>query len=130
MLIDKALEFIDGALQAITADSAVVKLGEGEHKLGANRHGAGFWNVHVNTDVTVVDDEDVDAATITLQHSDKAASGFEAIPGMSVDLTGLKAGAKASLRLPEGTKQYLKVVIAGADEGRVTSYLGDPIAEH
>lgn len=123
MLIDKALEFIDGAMQeAADAESAVVKFGEGEHKLGANRHGAGFWNVHVNADV--------DAGTITLQHSDKADSGFEAIPGMSVTLTELKAGAKASLRLPAGTKQYLKVVIAGAGEGRVTSYLGDPIAEH
>lgn len=122
MLIDKALEFIDGALQAITADSAVVKFGAGEHKLGANRHGAGFWNVHVNADV--------DAGTITLQHSDKAASGFEAVPGMQVTLAKLTAGSKASLRLPEGTKQYLKVVIANATKGRVTSYIGDPIAEH
>lgn len=122
MLIDKALEFIDGALQAITADSAVVKLGEGEHKLGANRHGAGFWNVHVNADV--------DDGTITLQHSDEADDGFEAVPGMEVSLAEVKAGAKASLRLPDGIKQYLKVVIEDATEGRVTSYLGDPIAEH
>lgn len=122
MLIDKALEFIDGALQEITAGSAVVKFGEGEHKLGANRHGAGFWNVHVNADV--------DAGSIELHHSDKADAGFEAVPGMKVTLAGLKAGAKASLRLPAGTKQFLKVVVAGAGEGRVTSYLGDPIAEH
>lgn len=123
MLIDKALEFIDGTMQeAADAESAVVKLGEGEHKLGANRHGAGFWNVHVNADV--------DEGTITLQHSDKADSGFEAVPGMEVTLEGLKAGAKVSLRLPAGIKQYLQVVIADATEGRVTSYLGDPIAEH
>lgn len=123
MLIDKALEFIDGAMQEVAdAESAVVKLGEGAHKLGANRHGAGFWNVHVNADV--------DEGTIVLQHSDEADSGFEAVPGMTVTLEGLKAGAKSSLRLPAGTKQYLKVVVTGASEGRVTSYLGDPIAEH
>ena len=123
MLIDKALEFIDGALQEITAESAVIKFGEGEqHKLGANRHGAGFWNVHVNADV--------DAGSIELQHSATADGVFEAVPGMKVTLAGLKAGAKASLRLPAGTKQFLKVVVAGAGEGRVTSYLGDPIAEH
>lgn len=125
MLIDKALEFIDGALQEIDADSAVVMFGpagEEGHKLGANRHGAGFWNVHVNADV--------DAGTITLQHSDTGGDDFVAVPGMTVSLAGLKAGAKASLRLPAGTKRYMKVVIAGAGEGRVTSYLGDPIAEH
>ena len=123
MLIDKALEFIDGALKDTTAASAVVKFGEGTHKLGANRHGAGFWNVHVNSDTGI-------AGTVTLQHSDKADSGFEAVPGMVVSLAGLKAGAKASLRLPEGTKQYLKVVFSSGSEAKVTSYLGDPIAEH
>ena len=126
MLIDKALEFIDGALKDTTADSAVVKFGAGEHKLGANRHGAGFWNVMVNAAEGAAEA----AGTITLQHSDEADSGFEAVPGMVVTLAGMEAGAKTSLRLPAGTKQFLKVVFSTKNTARVTSYIGDPIAEH
>ena len=125
MLIDKALEFIDGALKDTTAASAVVKFGAGEHKLGANRHGAGFWNVMVNAAEGAAEA----AGTMTLQHSDAADTGFVAVPGMVVTLAGLKAGAKASLRLPAGTKQFLKVVFSTPNTARVTSYLGDPIAE-
>mgnify|MGYP003289224160 CR=1 FL=1 len=128
MLIDKALEFIDGALSATTADSAVVKFGAGEHKLGTNRHGAGFWNVMVNAKQD--EDEAAPAGTITLQHCDTAEGEFQPVAGMSVTLAGLQAGAKVSLRLPEGTKQFLKVVFSSPNTARVTSYLGDPIAEH
>lgn len=126
MLIDKALEFIDGALSATTAGSAVVKFGAGEHKLGANRHGAGFWNVMVNAAEGAAEA----AGTITLQHCDTAEGEFQPVAGMTVTLAGLQAGAKVSLRLPEGTKQFLKVVFSSPNTARVTSYLGDPIAEH
>lgn len=126
MLIDKALEFIDGALSATTAGSAVVKFGAGEHKLGANRHGAGFWNVMVNAAEGAAEA----AGTITLKHCDTAEGEFQPVAGMTVTLAGLQAGAKVSLRLPEGTKQFLKVEFSSPNTARVTSYLGDPIAEH
>lgn len=126
MLIDKALEFIDGALSATTAGSAVVKFGAGEHKLGANRHGAGFWNVMVNAAEGAAEA----AGTITLKHCDTAEGDFQPVAGMTVTLAGLQAGAKVSLRLPEGTKQFLKVEFSSPNTARVTSYLGDPIAEH
>lgn len=126
MLIDKALEFIDGALNNTTAASAVVKFGAGEHKLGANRHGAGFWNVMVNA----VEGAAAAAGTITLKHCDTENGTYQDVPGMVVTLAGLDAGAKVSLRLPAGTKQFLKVEFSTPNTARVTSYLGDPIAEH
>jgi hypothetical protein len=125
MLIDKALEFIDGALKDTTAESAVVKFGAGEHKLSANRHGAGFWNVMVNS----VEGAAEAAGTITLKHCETEDGEYQEVPGMVITLAGLKAGAKASLRLPAGTKQFLKVEFSTKNTARVTSYLGDPIAE-
>lgn len=124
MLIDRKLQFIDGAVDAITKTSDVVEFySDGDFKLSANRHGAGYWNVHVNKDIT-------GTGTIKLQDSANGSS-YADVAGMAVTLTNLKAGAKASLRIPAGTRKFLKVVVdSGVTEGRVTSYLGDPIAEH
>lgn len=126
MLFDRKLQFIDGAVSG-TPDVVKFATASAKYKLGANRHGAGYWNLQVNTAITASA-----ASSFKLQTS-ADGSTYADVPGMLIDIpaTGLAKGAAFSLRLPEGTKQYLKLVIgSNLTAGAVCSYLGDPIAEH
>lgn len=120
MLIDRKLQFFDGD---VTEASDVVKFyTEGEFKLSANRHGAGYWNLQANTELT-------GTGSIKLKHSADGEAWAD-VPGMEIKVaTSLEKGKAFSLRLPFGTKQFLKVEATGIT-GKVCSYLGDPIAEH
>lgn len=109
------------ASSATTFD--IIDLGLARNIAG-NRHGAGYLNVHVNTDMSST------ATTIQLYHGDTAAAVSTAVDGTAITLTSAKAGDQFSVKLPKSLKRFITVKASAANTGKIDAFIGVPLADH
>ena len=120
-LIDAITEF--GAAVAANSTFAVIDLGLDGRDLSANRHGAGYLNVHLNGDASA-------ESVITLKQGDSASSVSEST-GVTITIpSSAKAGAQFSVRLPRSLKRFVTIT-GSADAGAtIDAFIGAPLADH
>ena len=123
-LLDKVTEFGHNVVASNATEFDVIDLGLTGRNLSANRHGAGFLNVHVGSDMSDT------ATTIQLYEGDTAAAVNTAVAGTSITLTSKKAGEHFSVRLPSSLKRFVTVKCSAANTGKVSAFIGVPLANH
>lgn len=123
-LLDNVTIFGKDAVASSATSFNVIDLGSGDNNLSANRHGAGFLNVHVNTDMGST------ATVLSLYHGDSAAAVTTKVDGTDITLTSAKAGAQYSIKLPAGLKQFVTVKCSAANTGKIDAFIGVPLAQH
>lgn len=101
----------------------VIDLGLTGRNLSGNRHGAGYLNVHVNTDMSAT------ATTVQLYHGDTSSAVSTAV-GEAITLTSAKAGDQFSVRLPKSLKQFITAKFSAVNTGKVDVFIGVPLADH
>lgn len=122
-LLDSVLIFGKDAVASNATAFDIIDLGLGGRNLSANRHGAGYLNVHVNTVM------DSTATTIQLYHGDSAAAVNTAI-GEAITLTSVPAGTQFTIKLPAGLKRFVTVKCSAANTGKIDAFIGAPLADH
>lgn len=122
-LLDKVTIFGKDAVASNATAFDIVDLGVGGRNMSANRHGAGYLNVHVNTTMSST------ATTIQLYHGDSAAAVNTAI-GEAITLTSVPAGTQFTIKLPAGLKRFVTVKCSAANTGKVDAFIGAPLADH
>lgn len=122
-LLDAVTIFGKDAVASSATAFDIVDLGLGGRNMSANRHGAGYLNVHVNTTMSST------ATTIQLYHGDSAAAVNTAI-GEAITLTSVPAGAQFTIKLPAGLKRFVTVKCSAANTGKVDAFIGAPLADH
>lgn len=122
-LLDKVTIFGKDAVASNATAFDIVDLGLGGRNMSANRHGAGYLNVHVNTTMSST------ATTIQLYHGDSAAAVNTAI-GEAITLTSATAGTQFTIKLPAGLKRFVTVKCSAANTGKVDAFIGAPLADH
>ena len=122
-LLDKVTVFGKDVVASSATNFDVIDLGLAGRNMSANRHGAGYLNVHVNTTMS-------DTATnIQLFHGDSAEAVKTAI-GEAITLTSAPAGSQFTIKLPKGLKRFVTVKCSAANTGKVDAFIGAPLAEH
>lgn len=120
-LIDIVTEF--GANVAANGSFEVIDLGLDGRNLSANRHGAGYLNVHLNGDATT-------ESVITLKHGDTAAA-VNTSTGVTITIPSTaKAGAQFSVRLPKSLKRFITISGSANAGATVDAFIGAPLADH
>lgn len=99
----------------------VIDTGFDGRNLSGNRHGAGYLNVHVNSDVN--------STTVQLYEGDTNVPAT-AVAGTSIVLTEAKAGDQFSVKLPKKLKRYITVKCSIVDTGKIDVFIGAPLADH
>ena len=122
-LLDKVTVFGKDAVASNATTFDIVDLGVGGRNMSANRHGAGYLNVHVNTTMSST------ATTIQLYHGDSAAAVSTAV-GEAITLTSATAGTQFTIKLPAGLKRFVTVKCSAANTGKVDAFIGAPLADH
>lgn len=122
-LLDAVTIFGKDAVASNATAFDIVDLGLGGRNMSANRHGAGYLNIHVNTTMSST------ATTIQLYHGDSAAAVNTAI-GEAITLTSVPAGTQFTIKLPAGLKRFVTVKCSAANTGKVDAFIGAPLADH
>ena len=122
-LLDKVTVFGKDVVASSATNFDVIDLGLAGRNMSANRHGAGYLNVHVNTTMS-------DTATnIQLFHGDSAEAVKTAF-GEAIVLTSAPAGKQFTIKLPAGLKRFVTVKCSAANTGKVDAFIGAPLADH
>lgn len=122
-LLDAVTVFGKDVVASSATAFDIVDLGLGGRNMSANRHGAGFLNVHVNTTMSST------ATTIQLYHGDTADAVNTAV-GEAITLTSAPAGKQFSVKLPRELKRFVTVKCSAANTGKVDAFIGVPLADH
>lgn len=122
-LLDKVLVFGKDVVASNATNFDVIDLGAAGRDLSANRHGAGFLNVHVNTAMSGTE------TTIQLYEGDEAGA-VNAPAGEAITLTSVAAGKQFSVKLPRELKRFVTVKCSAANTGKVDAFIGAPLADH
>lgn len=122
-LLDKVTVFGKDVVASSATQFDIVDLGLGGRNMSANRHGAGYLNVHVNTTMSGT------ATNIQLFHGDSAEAVDTAI-GEAIVLTSAPAGTQFTIKLPAGLKRFVTVKCSAANTGKVDAFIGAPLADH
>ena len=122
-LLDKVTVFGKDVVASNATVFDIIDLGLGGRNMSANRHGAGYLNVHVNTTMSGT------ATTIQLYHGDSAEAVNTAI-GEAITLTSAPAGKQFTIKLPAELKRFVTVKCSAANTGKVDAFIGVPLAEH
>lgn len=122
-LLDKVTLLGKDVVASTATTFDIIDLGATDVNLSANRHGAGFLNIHVNTNM------DTTATTIQLYHGDTAAAVSTAIGG-AITLTSATAGTQISTKLPAGLKRFVTVKCDAVNTGKIDAFIGAPLADH
>lgn len=122
-LLDAVTVFGKDVVASSATAFDIVDLGLGGRNMSANRHGAGFLNVHVNTAMSGT------ATTIQLYHGDTSDAVNTAV-GEAITLTSAPAGKQFSVKLPRELKRFVTVKCSAANTGKVDAFIGVPLADH
>lgn len=122
-LLDNVLIFGKDVVASSATNFNVFDLGHAGRDLASNRHGAGYLNVHVNTDMSGT------ATTIQLYDGDSAEAVNTAI-GEAITLTSKKAGEQFTVKLPRSLKRFVTVKCSAANTGKIDAFIGAPLADH
>lgn len=120
-LLDNVLVLGENVAASSETTFNVLDLGLEGRSLSGNRHGAGYLNVFVLSDVKT--------ASIALNEGDTNEPAT-LVDTTSIKLDGAKAGDYFTVKLPKKLKRYVTVKVEGTDEGKITAYIGVPVAEH
>lgn len=123
-LLDNVTIFGKDAVASSATSFNIIDLGSASNDLSVNRHGAGYLNVHVNTDMSGT------ATKLALYHGDAEASVNTAVAGTEITLTSIKAGAQYSIKLPAGLKRFVTVKCDATNTGKLDAFIGVPLAQH
>lgn len=122
-LLDKVLVFGEDVVASNATQFDVLDLGANANRLTGNRHGAGFLNVHVNTDMN-------DTGTTIQLYEGDAAGAVNTAVGQAITLTSKKAGEYFTVKLPKELKRFITVKCSAANKGKIDAFIGIPLAEH
>lgn len=123
-LLDNVTIFGKDVVASSATSFNTIDLGSASNDLSVNRHGAGYLNVHVNTDMDEI------ATILSLYHGDAEASVDTAVAGTEITLTHIKAGAQYSIKLPAGLKRFVTVKCNAVNTGKLDAFIGVPLAQH
>ena len=101
----------------------VIDLGAARNIAG-NRHGAGYLNVHVNTNMNSA------SSTIQLYEGNAANAVNSAVAGTAITLTNAVAGDQFTVKLPKTLKRYVSVQVTNVNIGKIDAFIGAPLADH
>lgn len=123
-ILDQALTFFKNEEITGTVTSDYLDLNAQNNELGVNRHGGGYFNVHVNA-------QTAGSGTVSLVECDTFDGTYTPVANSSVTVAAnAPAGSMYSLLMPK-TKQFVKAVVsAGITAGEITAYIGPRIAQH
>lgn len=122
-LLDNVLVFGKDVLASNETQFNVLDLGKDGRDLAGNRHGAGYLNVHVNSNIVE------DAITLVMYDGDTAEDVNNVI-GVDVFLSYKNAGEQFSVRLPRTLKRFVTVRVGNPSAGRIDAFIGAPLADH
>lgn len=122
-LLDNVLVFGKNVLASNETQFNVLDLGKGGRDLAGNRHGAGYLNVHVNSNIVE------EAITLTMYDGD-TAEDVNNVMGVDVFLSHKNAGDQISVRLPRTLKRFVTVRVGNPSAGRIDAFIGAPLADH
>lgn len=123
-LLDEVTLFGKDVVASSATEFDVVDLGISGRNLAGNRHGAGFLNVHVNSDMSGT------ATTVDLYEGDSADAVNTKVAGTAITVTSAKAGAQFSVKLPKSLKRFITVKASAANIGKIDAFIGVPLADH
>lgn len=123
-LLDNVTIFGKDAVASSATSFNTIDLGSASNDLSVNRHGAGYLNVHVNTNMDAI------ATKLALYHGDAEASVNTAVAGTEITLTSVEAGAQYSIKLPAGLKRFVTVKCDAVNTGKLDAFIGVPLAQH
>lgn len=123
-LLDNVTIFGKDAVASSSTSFNTVDLGSASNDLSVNRHGAGYLNVHVNTDMSEI------ATVLSLYHGDTEDAVSAKVDGTDITLTKIEAGAQYSIKLPAGLKRFVTVKCDTANTGKLDAFIGVPLAQH
>jgi hypothetical protein len=122
-LLDSVLIFGKDVVASNATQFNVFDLGHDGRDLSGNRHGAGYLNVHVNSNMSDT------ATTISLYEGDTAAA-VNTATGTAITLTNKKAGEQFTVKLPRKLKRFVTVKCSAANTGKIDAFIGAPLADH
>lgn len=122
-LLDSVLIFGKDVVASNATQFNVLDLGHADRDLSGNRHGAGYLNVHVNSNMSDT------ATTISLYEGDTAAA-VNTAAGTAITLTNKKAGEQFTVKLPRKLKRFVTVKCSAANTGKIDAFIGAPLADH
>ena len=122
-LLDNVLVFGKDVLASNETQFNVLDLGKDGRDLAGNRHGAGYLNVHVNSNIVE------DAITLVMYDGDTAENVNNVI-GVDVFLSYKNAGEQFSIRLPRTLKRFVTVRVDNRSAGKIDAFIGAPLADH
>lgn len=123
-LLDNVTIFGKDAVASSATSFNTVDLGSASNDLSVNRHGAGYLNVHVNTNMSET------ATVLSLYHGDTEDAVSTKVDGTDITLTNIKAGAQYSIKLPAGLKRFVTVKCDTVNTGKLDAFIGVPLAQH
>ena len=123
-ILDNVTIFGKDVLASNATTFDVIDLGLTTRNIAGNRHGAGYLNVHVNTNMNSA------ATTIQLYEGNAANAVNSAVAGTAITLTNAVAGDQFTVKLPKTLKRYVSVQVSAVNTGKIDAFIGAPLADH